>query len=58
MQYAFELALNRQSINFKKEAFKLICNYFSSYKAVAFIIAIIMAKYLGRGYVILKYART
>ena len=58
MQYAYKLALKRQSVNFKKEAVKLIWIYFSSYKAVAFIIAIIMAKYVGKGYFILKYART
>jgi glycosyltransferase involved in cell wall biosynthesis len=58
MQYAYKLALKRQSVNFKKEAVKLIRNYFSFSNAVAFIIAIIMAKYVGKGYVILKYART
>ncbi|WP_269683910.1 glycosyltransferase family 2 protein [Flavobacterium lacustre] len=58
MQQAFALAKLKSSIPSVKLAFKLIHNYFSFSKAVAFIFAIIIVKYLGRGYAILKYART
>lgn len=58
MQQAFALAKLKSFIPSVKSAFPLIHNYFSFSKAVAFIFAITIAKYLGRGYAILKYART
>nr|WP_315134180.1 glycosyltransferase family 2 protein [uncultured Flavobacterium sp.] len=58
MQQAFALAKLKSFIPSVKSAFPLIHNYFSFSKAVAFIFAITIAKYFGRGYAILKYART
>jgi glycosyltransferase involved in cell wall biosynthesis len=58
MRYAFEIKLKKEKIPYKKEAIKLICNYFSIPKGVIFIIALFLARYFNRGYNIMKYARS
>ena len=58
MRYSFELAIVRKNIPYKKSAFKLISNYFSIRKGLAFIIALFFAKYFNKGYTIMKYARS
>ncbi|MGZ0017458.1 glycosyltransferase family 2 protein [Yeosuana sp. AK3] len=57
MQFAFKLALINHSIPFKLSGFKLICRYYSITKGLAFILALITAKYLKKGFNIMKYAR-
>ncbi|WP_431243044.1 hypothetical protein ACQ9BO_25930 [Flavobacterium sp. P21] len=57
MQYAFKLALNKQKIPFCKDAYFLICQYYSFSKGVAFFMALKFGKYFRKGYNIMKYAR-
>lgn len=58
MQYGFKLALNKEKVPHMKKAYKLIIKYYSFSNSFAFLTAIFAAKYLGRGYIMLKYART
>ncbi|MBC5841440.1 glycosyltransferase family 2 protein [Flavobacterium sp. F-380] len=58
MQYGFKLALSKQNVPCIKKASKLILKYYSINNALAFLIAIVAAKYLGKGYNILKYSRS
>jgi len=58
MQYAFSLVNEKQPVPYYKEGFILICRYYSFIKGCAFILAIESVKYFGKGYRILKYART
>lgn len=58
MQYAFEIALLKQKVPYKKEAFKLIYLNFSGRKGLTFIIALFLAKYFNNGYNVMKYARS
>ncbi|SDW72098.1 glycosyltransferase family 2 protein [Flavobacterium degerlachei] len=58
MKNAFEMAVLKQTIPYKMEAFKLICRYFSVFKGVAYIVALLLARYSKKGYVIMKYARS
>jgi len=58
MQYAFSLVNDKQTVPNYEEGFKLICRYYSFIKGCAFILAIESTKYFGKGYRILKYART
>ncbi|OGS71071.1 MAG: hypothetical protein A3F91_02090 [Flavobacteria bacterium RIFCSPLOWO2_12_FULL_35_11] len=58
MQYAFSLVNEKQPIPNYKEGFNLICRYYSFIKGCAFIFATKSAKYSGKGYRILKFART
>ena len=58
MQYAFEFATLKQTVIYKKDAFKLIYNYFSLWKSLAFIVALFLAKYFNNGYNVMKYARS
>jgi hypothetical protein len=58
MQYGFKLALTKQNVPCIKKASKLILKYYSISKALAFLTAIFAAKYLGKGYNILKYSRS
>lgn len=58
MKNAFEIAIIRQAIPYKKEAFKLICNYFSIQKGFVFMIALFLASCFKKGYNIMKYARS
>ncbi|MFA9187997.1 glycosyltransferase family 2 protein [Flavobacterium sp. FBOR7N2.3] len=58
MQYAFEIALLKQKVPYKKEAFKLIYLNFSCRKGLTFIIALFLAKYFNNGYNVMKYARS
>ena len=58
MQYAFKLALLKQDIPYKKEAYKLICKYFSKVNGSFFVIALFLAKYFSNGYNVMKYARS
>lgn len=57
MRYSFELAMKKKTIPYKKEAFKLICKYYSLAKGGAFIIALLLGNYFNKGYNIMKYAR-
>lgn len=58
MQYAFKLALANKKIPHSNKAFILIRKYYSFGKAVAFITSILIGKYIGKGYVVMKYARS
>lgn len=57
MQISFDLALISEEASYKNEAFKLICKYFSIIKGLAFLIALVGAKYFNKGYYIMRYAR-
>jgi glycosyltransferase involved in cell wall biosynthesis len=57
MRYSFELANDNKRIPYKKEAFKLICKYYSFSKGSAFMIALFLGSYFNKGYNIMKYAR-
>lgn len=57
MRYSFDLALQNQSIPYYKQAFYLICKYYSYTKAFIFILALIGGRYFKKGYNIMKYAR-
>ncbi|WP_369769529.1 glycosyltransferase family 2 protein [Flavobacterium sp. WC2416] len=57
MRYSFELAQDNKRVPYKGQAFKLICNYYSFSKGIAFIAALISGKYFNKGYNIMKYAR-
>ena len=57
MQYSFELAKENAAVSFCRPAFKLICKYYSLSKGIAFVLALECAKYLKKGYNIMKYAR-
>ncbi len=58
MRYSFKLANKSNSVPYKNAAFRLICNYYSYKKGIAFIIALVFARYFNKGYNIMKYART
>lgn len=58
MNISYDLALKNEAILYKNEAFELICGYFSRLKGVAFIVALHLARYSKKGYVIMKYARS
>jgi glycosyltransferase involved in cell wall biosynthesis len=58
MQFGFKLSLNKEKLPHYKPAFSLICKYYSIPKGVAFIFALLLAKYSNKGYNIMKYART
>lgn len=58
MRYAFDIMLKKEEVPYKKEALKLICNYFSIPKGGVFIIALFLARYFNSGYNIMKYARS
>ena len=58
VRYSFDLAKEKEPIPFCKPAFMLICRYYSVSKGMAFILALGVAKYFGKGYGISKYART
>jgi glycosyltransferase involved in cell wall biosynthesis len=57
MRYSFELGKENINIPFYIPAFKLICKYYSFSKGMAFLVALIGAKYFKKGYKIMKYAR-
>ncbi len=57
MRYSFELGIKNTTIPFCIPAFKLICRYYSFSKGVAFIAALVGAKYFNKGYKIMQYAR-
>lgn len=57
MQNTFKLALHKQQIPCFFLGFKLICNYYSISKGVAFLVAIQTAKYFKKGFNVMKYAR-
>ncbi|SEG51210.1 glycosyltransferase family 2 protein [Flavobacterium urumqiense] len=57
MRYAFMLAAEKVTIPYKKEAFKLICKYYSFSKGFAFMTALFLGSYFKKGYNIMKYAR-
>lgn len=57
MRIAFDLALSKTTIPYKKEAFKLICKYNSHKKGNAFLVALILGSNFKKGYNIMKYAR-
>ncbi|MBU3822741.1 glycosyltransferase family 2 protein [Flavobacteriaceae bacterium XHP0103] len=57
MQYAHKLALNNKKVPFKFKGFKLICNYYSIFKGLAFLVALLTASCFKKGYNIMKYAR-
>ncbi|MFV5703595.1 glycosyltransferase family 2 protein [Flavobacterium sp. XS2P12] len=58
MRISFDIALKKKIIPYKKDVFKLICNYFSIPKGFIFILALFLAKYFNKGYNIMKYARS
>ena len=58
MQYAFKLALANKKIPHSTKAFILIRKYYSFGKALAFIASLLIGKYNGKGYVVMKYARS
>ncbi|HMR15433.1 MAG TPA: glycosyltransferase family 2 protein [Mariniflexile sp.] len=58
MQYSFSLAQNNRQVPYKYSAFKLISKYYTFTKGMAFLVALITSKYMGKGYNIMKYART
>jgi hypothetical protein len=58
MQYSFSLAQNNRQVPYKYSAFKLISKYYTFMKGMAFLVALITSKYMGKGYNIMKYART
>jgi glycosyltransferase involved in cell wall biosynthesis len=57
MQYAFKLAFNRKKIPFCFQGYKMICSYYSVFKGIAFLLALLTARYLKKGFNIMKYAR-
>jgi glycosyltransferase involved in cell wall biosynthesis len=57
MRIAFDLALSKTTIPYKKEAFKLICKYHSHKKGRAFLVALFLGNNFKMGYNIMKYAR-
>lgn len=57
MRYSFMLAIKKKTIPYKREAFKLICIYYSFFKGCAFIAALFFGNYFKKGYHIMKYAR-
>lgn len=57
MRYSFMLSIENAKIPHKKEAFKLICKYYSFAKASAFLAALFTGRYFNKGYNIMKYAR-
>lgn len=57
MRYSFMLANKNATIPFKYEAFKLICQYFSFFKGIVFLVALLMGRYFNKGYNVMKYAR-
>lgn len=58
MKNAYEMAILKQPIPNKKEAFKLICRYSSINKGLVFMSALILATYFNKGYNVMKYARS
>ena len=58
MQYSFNLANNKMHVPYKNHAFKLISEYYSLTKGMAFLIALFTSKNLNKGYSLMKYART
>lgn len=58
MRYSFEIAMNKAIVPNKLHAFKLINKYYSPIKGLAFLTALLGAKYFGKGYKIMKYARS
>ncbi|MCG9973025.1 glycosyltransferase family 2 protein [Christiangramia crocea] len=58
MRHSFNLGIKKANVPFFLPAFKLICKYYSFIKGSAFLIALISAKFLNRGYKIMHYART
>jgi glycosyltransferase involved in cell wall biosynthesis len=57
MQYAFKLALNKKKVPYWFQGFKLICTNYSILKGLAFLFSLQLARFLKKGYNILKYAR-
>ncbi|MFD2517936.1 glycosyltransferase family 2 protein [Salinimicrobium flavum] len=57
MRYSFQLGIRKASIPFFIPAFKLICRYYSIAKGMAFLVALLGAKYFNKGYKIMLYAR-
>lgn len=57
MRYSFELGIKNIPIPYYIPAFKLICRYYSLSKGVAFLAALVGAKYFNKGYKIMQYAR-
>ncbi|WP_370479364.1 glycosyltransferase family 2 protein [Tamlana flava] len=58
MQNSFKLAMSKRKVPYKIHAFKLICNYFTSFKGLAFLLALFMARFFKVGYNVMKYARS
>lgn len=57
MQYSFDLANGNNKVPYQNAAFRLICYNYSYTKGIAFIIALVFARYFNKGYSIMKYAR-
>jgi len=57
MRYSFMLANENNAVPYKNAAFRLICNYYSYKNGIAFILALVFARYFNKGYNIMKYAR-
>jgi glycosyltransferase involved in cell wall biosynthesis len=57
MQSAYKLALNKKKVPYKIQGFKLICNYYSVLKGLAFVLSLQTARFLKQGYNLMKYAR-
>ncbi|TDE04580.1 glycosyltransferase family 2 protein [Flavobacterium hiemivividum] len=57
MKSAFDIAVAKKEIPNQKEAMKLIRQYFSFSKSMAFLIALFLGFHFKKGYKIMKYAR-
>jgi glycosyltransferase involved in cell wall biosynthesis len=57
MRMSLDLALAKLALPYKKEAFKLICKYYSVRQGSAFLIALFLGSHFKKGYNIMKYAR-
>lgn len=57
MQYAFLLAKNNKEVPYRREAFRMICKYFTRVNGIGFLIALWTGKKIKKGYKIMKFAR-
>jgi glycosyltransferase involved in cell wall biosynthesis len=58
MQYAFEIAKSKNKVPNSYAAFLLISKYYTISKGLVYLLAINLAFMTGKGYKIMKYART